>query len=396
MVNTPNSLRTHIGIFGDTNSGKSLLFNNIIGQDMSIVSDKIGTTTDSVKKAMELISYGPVLLIDTAGLSDETSLGNLRMEKTNEILKEVDFALITIDVLNKNEESYEKLFSLINKYNIPYITIITKKDLLSEKDIEKAKETYEDPIFISSLNKDDIENLKVILSQKLESTAEKEKSMLDGLVKPMDDVLLVIPIDSESPKGRIILPQVQCIRECLDMGVICHICKDTELKETLLKLKKVDLVITDSQVFKKVNEIVPENIKLTSFSMLMARQKGDIKTMFNGLKVIDNLKDNDNILIAETCTHTTSHEDIGKVKIPNLLTKHTGKKLNFSYSSGFTFPKDIEKYSLVIHCGGCMITRRAMLKRLNEVTEKNIPITNYGVILSYLTGAYSRQEFIKE
>ena len=394
MNKTPNSLRKHIGIFGDTNSGKSALFNKIINQQLALVSDKKGTTTDPVKKAMELIGFGPVVFVDTAGTSDFTELGNLRNKKTKEILGQVDFALLVCDIQNFNEASYKELISLLKKHNTEYITVITKSDLLSDTDIQNGKELFENPLFVSAETEEGIEELKNIIIEKLK-TSEKEFGLLEGLAKTGDNIILVIPTDSEAPEGRLILPQVQTIRACLDKGAFCHIANEENLKELLCKID-ADLVITDSQAFKKVNEIVPSDIRLTSFSMLLARQKGEFSLLFEGAEAIEALQDGDIVLISEVCTHNTSHEDIARVKIPALLRKKTGKDIKFEFSSGFSFPDNLKAYALVIHCGGCMITKKAMCQRLKLVNEANVPVTNFGVALAYLTGAYKRQIFLLE
>ncbi len=394
MNKTPNSLRKHIGIFGDTNSGKSSLFNKIINQELALVSQSEGTTTDPVKKAMELIGFGPVVFIDTAGTSDSTELGVLRNKKTKEILGQVDFALLVCDIKKYNSASYTELTDALEKNSTDYIIVISKADLLNDADVKKAKELFENPYFVSVNKEETVDELKKVILEKLKNIG-KEPGLLDGLVKKNDNVLLVIPTDSEAPEGRLILPQVQTIRACLDLGAYCHISNENNLAELLDKVK-ADLVITDSQAFKKVNEIVPKSIRLTSFSMLLARQKGEFSLLFKGAEAIEALEDGDYVLISEVCTHNTSHEDIAKVKIPALLKKKTAKNLNFEFSSGFSFPEDLDKYSLVIHCGGCMITKKAMCKRLSLVKEVNVPVTNFGVALAYLTGAYERQSFLLE
>ena len=394
MNKTPNSLRKHIGIFGDTNSGKSALFNHIINQELALVSDKEGTTTDPVKKAMELIGFGPVVFIDTAGTSDNTELGFLRNKKTMEVLGQVDLALLVCDIKSFSEKAFVELKNKLKENNTDYIIVITKSDLLDEAEINKANSLFENPIFVSVNSEETVDKLKSIIIERLKKT-EKEPGLLDGLAKKNDNIVLVIPTDSEAPEGRLILPQVQTIRACLDVGAFCHIANEENLSD-LLKTVKADLVITDSQAFKRVNEIVANDIDLTSFSMLLARQKGEFRLLFKGAEAIDALCDGDFVLISEVCTHNTSHEDIAKVKIPMLLKKKTGKSLNFEFSSGFSFPEDLSKYSLIIHCGGCMITKKAMCQRIKLVKEANVPVTNFGVALSYLTGAYQRQEFLFE
>ena len=396
LNNTPQGERLHIALFGKRNAGKSSLINALTDQNLAIVSDIKGTTTDPVKKAMELIGFGPVVFVDTAGLSDGTDLGRIREEKTISELKKVDFALLVADMKDYEEASYNRVINFLEKYNIPYGFVISKEDLLNESEKEKIKKEFKNSLFVSINNEESIKRLKEYIVESLKKLKDNKESMLDGIVKEKDDVVLVVPVDSEAPEGRLILPQVQTIRECLDIGAFCHICKEDGLTDTISSLRKTDLVITDSQIFKTVNEIVPKNIKLTSFSMLMAKKKGELKVFFDGVKAVSSLKDGDKILVAEVCTHSTSHEDIGKVKIPALLKKKTGKELIFEFANGFSFPKDLGKYSLIVHCGGCMITRRQMLSRISDIKEKNIPVVNYGVLLSYLTGAFERQKDVYE
>ncbi|MBP6062965.1 MAG: [FeFe] hydrogenase H-cluster maturation GTPase HydF [Fusobacteriaceae bacterium] len=390
MNNTPNSNRKHIGIFGKTNAGKSSLLNAILEQDISIVSSIHGTTTDSVTKAMELIPFGPVLFIDTAGLNDATELGHLRVEKALKELKRTDFALYIVDATEINSHTNYNNFlkdelKIFKQYNLPYLLIINKIDLLNKESLEKLKECYSDAVFVSTHDRESILNFKSKLIKKL-SVTEEDPSLIKDLVPYNGTVLMVVPIDSEAPKGRIILPQVQLIRDCLDSGIKSYVVRDTELESAMSDLKQIDLIVTDSQAFKEVDAIVKGRYPLTGFSILFARQKGDLATLVNGAHAVKNLKDGSRILIAETCTHNTSHEDIGRVKIPNLLKKKTGKNLEFEFKMGKDFPTDLSSYDLVIHCGGCMINRKNMQNRMDEVLEKEVPITNYGVVLAYLTG----------
>ncbi|MGL6114004.1 MAG: [FeFe] hydrogenase H-cluster maturation GTPase HydF [Cetobacterium sp.] len=385
MLNTPNANRTHIGIFGKMNSGKSSLLNAITNQNISIVSNFKGTTTDSVLKSMELIPYGPVLFIDTAGLNDSGEVGNLRVKKALDELKRVNFALFIMDGKDIDDSFYKEQLLNYKKYNIPHLLIINKKDLLSEEEIKYLANKYPEALIVSSNNSEDILNLKEHLINKL-TIEESEPSLLGGLLPYNSLIVLVVPIDSEAPKGRLILPQVQILRDALDNGIQSIVVRDTELEEVLNKFKNIDLIITDSQAFKKVNEIVADRYPLTSFSILFARQKGDLKTFIEGIKAINNLKDGDYILISESCSHNTSHEDIGRVKIPNLLKKYTLKQINFEYSMGKDFPDDLNKYALIIHCGSCMLNKKIMMNRIAEVKKNNVPITNYGVALAYLTG----------
>ncbi|MEG0295134.1 MAG: [FeFe] hydrogenase H-cluster maturation GTPase HydF [Clostridium sp.] len=387
MNSTPNGNRKHIGIFGKTNVGKSSLVNKILNQEISLVSDKEGTTTDPVQKAMELIPYGPVLFIDTAGLGDKTELGNLRIEKTIDVIKKSDLAIYVIDGLEDTE--FERWKMEAKKYNLQFIVVVNKIDNISSESLEEIKNKINDAVFVSCKTQDGIDELKGKIIKVL-SEGEEDKSILGDLVPYNGTVVLVVPIDSEAPKGRLILPQVQVIRDCLDNGIKSYVVRDTELEESLKDLKKVDLVITDSQVFKKVDEIVPKDIPLTSFSILFARHKGDLKVFIDGVKKIRELKVNDKVLIAESCTHNISHEDIGRVKIPNMLKKYVGGNLEFDYIVGHDFPNHIDEYSLVIQCGACMVNRKSILNRINSCKEKNIPITNYGVVISFVMGILDR------
>ncbi|MDQ0149572.1 [FeFe] hydrogenase H-cluster maturation GTPase HydF [Eubacterium multiforme] len=389
MNNTPNSNRKHIAIFGNTNSGKSSLMNKILGQEMSLVSEVMGTTTDPVQKAMELIPVGPILLIDTAGLEDKSELGSLRIKKTMEVLKKTDVAVFVLDASSPDFESFNKWKIEALRYNIPFIVVANKAEVANKEIVETLNDKYEDVICTSTVTNIGIEELKENLVEILEKE-EDEKSLIGDLVPYNGKVVLVVPVDSEAPKGRLILPQVQLIRDCLDNGIKSYVVRDTELEDALKDLKDIDLVITDSQAFKRVSEIVPKNIKLTSFSILFARQKGDLNAFIEGVNKIRNLKPNDNILISESCTHNVSHEDIGRVKIPKLLEKYVGGKLNFTFRVGHDFPENIEKYDLIIHCGACMINRKTVLNRVKQCNEKEVPITNYGVVLAFLTGILER------
>lgn len=388
MQTTPNSNRTHIIFLGATNSGKSSLLNAITEQEISIVSDIKGTTTDSVKKAMELIPFGPVLFIDTAGFNDNTELGKLRIEKTLKEIKKSDFAIYVIDGNNFDEEAektYKENLALMKKYNLPFITAVNKSELLSDEKKEEIKKIIKEPYFISAKSRESILDFKKILIEKLD-VLEEEPSLLKGIVEYGDTVVMVVPIDSEAPKGRLILPQVQILRDALDNGVKVIVTRDTELAAVLEENKNIKLIITDSQAFKIVDKIVADRYPLTSFSILFAKQKGDLNKFIAGIEVIKNLKEGAKILIAETCSHNTSHEDIGRVKIPTLLQKKTGKHFDFSFSMGKDFPDDLEKFDLIIHCGGCMITRKTMENRIAECENAGVKVTNYGMIIAYLTG----------
>ena len=397
MNNTPNANRKHIVIYGKTNSGKSSLINRIVGQDIALVSAEEGTTTDPVSKAMELIPAGPVLFIDTAGISDNSKLGDLRVKKTFEYMKRTDIAIYLMDINDLDFQEYKKIQKEFKKYNITNLLVINKIDEVDEKKLEevksKALEHTKECIFISSKENKGIDDLKDKLVEIL-SIEEEELPIVGDLLPYGSTVILVVPVDSEAPKGRLILPQVQVIRDCLDHGIKSYVVRDTELSEAIKDLKKVDLVITDSQAFKFVNEVVPKDIMLTSFSMLFARQKGDIHEFIEGVKAIRNLKPNDKILISESCTHNVSHEDIGRVKIPRLLNKYVGGELDIDFRAGHEFPDDIDKYKLIIHCGACMINRKTVLNRVNLCKEKNVPISNYGVTISFLTDTLERSQII--
>ena len=389
MEKTPLSMRKHIVIFGNTNSGKSSLFNALLGQDVSIVSEVKGTTTDPVTKAMELIGYGPVAIVDTAGFDDETQLGKKRVQKTEEILKRADLILWVNDI-NSPQES-------INFGEVPFVKIYTKCDKMEAGTIEEKENKEPDAVFIKEYSEEELSALMKKISEILKKQQPDDESLLKGLVPEGSFVVMVVPIDSAAPKGRLILPQVQAIRDCLDNKIKSIVVRPDMLEETLNEMPGVSLVITDSQAFFEVDKIVPAEIPLTSFSMLLANQKGRIRQLVDGAKRINSLQDGDNILMIEACTHSSTHEDIGKVKIPALLQKKTGKKLNFTHLSGYDFPENVDKYSLVIQCGGCMINKRTIQNRLEFLEEKNIPVTNYGVILSALNGILERTSkiFIK-
>ena len=389
MSNTPISMRKHVAIFGDTNVGKSTLFNSLLGQDVAIVSNISGTTTDPVIKMMELIPYGPIALIDTAGLDDITELGNLRTKRTHEMLRRTDLILYVVDAVRGCKHKK------INE--IPVINIFTKCDLISPSELKILEEKNPSSIFLSGTNdKEGLNSLKDKIIKELEKQNRDDETLLGDLLPPHSSVVLVIPIDSAAPKGRIILPQVQVIRDCLDHDIKAYVTKETTLCEALDDLKCVDLVVTDSQVFSQVDEIIPKNIPLTSFSMLLARQKGNFSQLINGAKSIDTLENGDKVLILEGCTHSTTHEDIGKVKIPALINKRTGSDVTYCYASGYDFPDDISEYKMVIQCGMCMINKREIQSRLDKLAAKGLPVTNYGVVLAYLTGILDRAKEIYE
>ena len=389
MNTTPNANRKHIGIYGNTNSGKSSLMNKILGQDISLVSNVEGTTTDPVQKAMELIPFGPVLLIDTAGLEDKSQLGEIRVKKSFEYLKRLDFAIYVVDGKNLDVDTYKKWKREANKYNIKHMVVVNKLDRLSDDERSNINNILDKPLFISAKNNENIDKLKDELIKSLEQD-EEDKPIVGDLLPYGSNVVLAVPIDSEAPNGRIILPQVQVIRDCLDHGIKTYVVRDTELEEALKEIKNIDLVITDSQAFKEVDKIVPKEINLTSFSILFARQKGELGDFLEGANKLKDLKPGNKILICESCTHNVSHEDIGRVKIPRMLTKIAGGELNLEYKVGYDFDEDVEKYDMVIHCGACMVNRKSVINKINLCKEKNVPITNYGLVIAYFTGILDR------
>ena len=379
------SMRLHIGIFGKTNVGKSSLLNKISNQSVSIVSDVAGTTTDVVEKSMELLPVGPVTFLDTAGLDDKTDLAEKRIEKTMKIVNRCDVAVVVCDY--NGIDDYEK--NLIEKFEelkIPYLIVVNKSDV---KEIKLSG--YENILYTSTVSdKDIVFKFKEALVRLLPDDFINTPKIAGDLVPEKSTVVLVVPIDKEAPKGRLILPQVQTIRDLLDSNCMPYVVKETELKDALDNLKTPPaLVITDSQAFKKVAEIVPGNILLTSFSILFARLKGDLKEFVNGAEAIANLNDGDRVLILESCSHHAIDDDIGRVKIPNLLRQKTGKDLKIEHYSGHDFP-DITPYKLIIHCGACMTNRREVLSRILVANNKNIPITNYGIVISYCIGILPR------
>lgn len=386
MEKTPLSLRTHISIFGNTNAGKSSLFNALLGQPLAIVSERRGTTADPVTKALELIPYGPIALTDTAGLGDDSPLGEKRMEKTEKILNQTDFALYAMPVNDTDISAYEKMKAEFEKKRIPHMLVLTKADTAKSPIQNKFPES----IAVSINDSASIELLRSELIKRLTAVKSEEKSMIGTLLPAGSTVVLVTPIDSEAPKGRLILPQVQLIRDCLDNGMTAVVTRETELEKTLSEQTKIDLVVTDSQVFKLVSAIVPEEIPLTSFSMLTANMKGDLCGLIKGAEAIDTLRDGSRILMAEACTHNSSHEDIGRVKIPRLLRSYTKRQLEFDYFTGCDFPDNLSDYDLVIHCGGCMLNSRTMKNRQLFCAEHNIPVTNYGVAIAYANGILKR------
>ena len=391
-MKTLKSMRLHIGIFGKTNVGKSSLLNRITNQDVSIVSDIAGTTTDVVEKTMELLPIGPVNFLDTAGINDSTALSSERIEKTMKIINRTDVAIVVCDY-NGIDDYERNLIEKFNELKIPFMIFINKTDekYPSDSIIEDLK-NYTKHILLSSVKTDDliVFKIKELLVKLLPEDFVNSPKIVGDLIPQGSTVILVIPIDKEAPKGRIILPQVQTLRDLLDNNCVSVVVKESELKSAIDNLKIApSLVVTDSQAFKNVSEIVPENIPLTSFSILFARLKGDLNTFSQGAKTIEKLQDGDRVLILESCTHHAIEDDIGRVKIPNLLRKKTGKNLIIDNIAGHDFP-DISKYKLIIHCGACMTNRREVLSRILLASENNVPITNYGICISYCLGILPR------
>ena len=385
LNSTVSAERVHIGFFGLRNAGKSSLVNAVTGQQLSVVSDVLGTTTDPVKKAMELLPLGPVVIIDTPGIDDTGELGEQRVLKAKEILRQTDIAILVVDGQKGLQGADRELIKLFAKKNLPYITVYNKADLLPEIPNETETEIY-----VSSETKEGIFELKEKIARMVKSN-ESDRKIVADLVKAGDTVILVTPIDSAAPKGRLILPQQQTLRELLEAGVVSLVVRETELENALASLKTPPaLVITDSQAFGVVSEIVPRDIPLTSFSILFARYKGDLATVIGGAAKLDRLTDGDRVLISEGCTHHRQCKDIGTVKLPGWIENYTGKKLNFSFTSGTEFPEDVSEYALVVHCGGCMLNEKEMKSRLGVCTEQGIPVTNYGIAIAQMHGILKR------
>ena len=381
LQQTPSAQRLHIGFFGRTNAGKSSVVNALTGQEMSLVSEIKGTTTDPVKKAMELLPLGPVVIIDTPGFDDGGELGARRVERTRQVLNEADIAVLVIDAVRGECREDEALEALIAEKKIPLVKVFNKADLA---------EPPAGALGVSARTGAGMEELKKALGA-LKAGAPAEKRVLEGLVKAGDRVLLVIPIDEAAPKGRLILPQQIVIRELLDLGATVLACRDTELKATLAATKELpDLVITDSQVFRSVSATVPDEVKLTSFSILFARFKGDLSQLLEGAALLSELKDGDKVLIAEGCTHHRQCNDIGSVKIPRLIRAFSGAEPEFSFTSGNGFPEDLSLYRLIVHCGGCMLTEKQMKHRLAEARAQAVPVVNYGVAIAKMNGILER------
>lgn len=382
---TPSANRVHIGFFGKRNSGKSSMVNAVTGQDLAVVSDVKGTTTDPVYKAMELLPLGPVVIIDTPGIDDEGALGELRVKKSRQILNKTDVAVLVIDSRYGKAREDEELIALFEKKRINYIIAWNKADLL-----ERHWPAAGNEIFVSANTGQGIDELKEKIAA-MAVTEEPKRQIVGDLISPSDFVVLVTPIDKAAPKGRLILPQQQTIRDILDTGATAIIVKDSEYRETLEKLgKKPSLVITDSQVFDKVSADTPEEIFLTSFSILFARYKGNLENTVKGARALDKLQDGDSVLISEGCTHHRQCEDIGTVKLPRWIKDYTKKQLDFRFTSGTEFPEDLSEYKLIVHCGGCMLNEREMKYRLKCAEDQNLPITNYGILIAYMKGILER------
>lgn len=385
LNDTPSANRIHIGFFGCRNAGKSSVVNAITGQELAVVSDVLGTTTDPVQKAMELLPLGPVMIIDTPGFDDVGELGEKRIQKTKQILNRTDIAVLVVDAQKGLAATDKQLLALIQEKELPYLIIYNKSDLLESIPAEE-----EHSIYISALQKKRIQECKEKLAHRIPAE-DMTLQIVGDLLNPGDLAVLVIPIDSAAPKGRLILPQQQVIRDILEAGAAAVTVRNTELARTLQNLEgKVRMVITDSQAFEEVAAIVPKEIPLTAFSILMARFKGYLETAVKGIQAVDSLKDGDRVLISEGCTHHRQCEDIGTVKLPNWLLKYTGKDLTFEWSSGREFKEDLSPYAMVIHCGGCMLNEREVKYRMKCAVDQGIPFTNYGIAIAYMKGILQR------
>ncbi|MBR2418728.1 MAG: [Clostridia bacterium] len=377
--------RIHIGFFGMRNAGKSSLVNAFTGQRLSVVSDVKGTTTDPVKKAMELLPLGPVLIIDTPGIDDEGALGEMRVEKAREVLSKTDIAILVCDAQKGVSEADRGLIEIFNEKKIPYVIAFNKCDLL-----EKGKENKDNTVYVSAVTGENIELLKNTVASLCKEKSQ-QKFIVSDLLSEGDIVVLVTPIDEAAPKGRLILPQQQTIRDILDKGAVAITTQVFSLEKTLSSLKeKPRMVITDSQAFRKVAEIVPEDIPLTSFSILFARYKGELNSLIDGAKALETLSEGDRVLISEGCTHHRQCNDIGTVKMPGWIEKYSGCKLQFDFTSGGEFPRDLSPYKLVVHCGGCMLNEREMKSRQEKAAGENVPMVNYGMAIAGMNGILER------
>lgn len=389
---TPSSERVHIGIFGKRNAGKSSLINAITGQNLAIVSETKGTTTDPVYKAMELLPLGPVMIIDTPGIDDEGVLGSLRIQKAYQVLNKTDIALLVIDAVAGLSDEDLQLIEHINNKKVPLLVVINKCETIDDtkKNIYISLLTRNKPLFVSAEQRLNISELKEAISQTVPADENKAQIVAD-LLSPSDFVVLVVPIDSAAPKGRLILPQQQTIRDILEADAAAIVVKENELTNTLQNLgKRPKLVITDSQVFKKVAAETPADILLTSFSILFARYKGNLQTAVQGVTALDSLEEGDKILIGEGCTHHRQCDDIGTVKLPRWIKEYTGKNPEFIFTSGTEFPLNLSPYKMIIHCGACMLNEREMQYRIKCAADQNIPFTNYGITIAYINGILKR------
>lgn len=377
--------RIHIGFFGLRNAGKSSVVNAVTGQKLSLVSEVKGTTTDPVQKAMELLPLGPVVIIDTPGIDDEGKLGEMRVMRAKQVLSKTDIAILTVDAARGMQDADRELCDLFSSRKIPYIVVFNKSDLLAE-----IPAAAENEIYVSAEHGTNIYELKERIGA-LAGKLENKKNLVGDLIEPNDIIVLVTPIDESAPKGRMILPQQQMIRDVLDHGAINVVVKETELEKALSSLsQKPKMVITDSQAFGKVSKTVPEDILLTSFSILFARYKGELREVVRGASYLDRLKDGDTVLISEGCTHHRQCNDIGTVKLPGWINGYTGKNLNFEFTSGGEFPDDLSKYALIVHCGACMLNEREMKSRIERAVDAKIPITNYGTAIAQVHGILKR------
>lgn len=384
MNDTPVSERVRISFFGCRNAGKSSLLNAVTGQDFAVVSDIKGTTTDAVSKAMEILPAGPVVLTDTPGLDDTGTLGEMRVNAALKVLNKTDVAVLVVDGAAGESAEDKRIIALIEEKKLPLITVFNKCDLIP------AEKRVSGKLYTSCVTGEGITELKEKIAQAAKGTAVN-KTIVGDLVKPGDFVVLVVPIDESAPKGRLILPQQQVIRDLLDNNAVPVVVKDTGLKEVIDRLGgKIALVITDSQVFGKIAPVVPREIPLTSFSILFSRYKGELENQLSGLKAIDSLQNGDTVLISEGCTHHRQCGDIGTVKIPAMLKKYTGKDINIDVTSGGDFPTDLKKYKVIIHCGGCMLSEKEMKARINAANGQSVPITNYGMVLALGSGILKR------
>lgn len=385
LHDTVSAERLHIGFFGMRNAGKSSVVNAVTGQDLAVVSDVKGTTTDPVKKAMELLPLGPVVIIDTPGLDDEGDLGELRVKKAKQILAQTDIAVLVVDAVKGPDRIDKELVALFEEKRLPYIIAYNKADLLTERAALNDREIY-----ISAVTKENITQLKEKIGA-FAKGVENTKHIVADLLSPGDMAVLVIPIDESAPKGRLILPQQQTIREILDAHCAFTACQHTELKGTLADLAvKPKLVITDSQAFAAVSKDTPDDVMLTSFSILFARYKGDLKTLVQGAAQLSRLRSGDKVLISEGCTHHRQCNDIGTVKMPGWIEKYSGVKPEFSFTSGTEFPDDLSEYALVVHCGGCMLNEKEMKHRIAKAAEAGVPIVNYGIAIAQMHGILKR------